>query len=91
MVKFTPKHQLKVAGNMSEADAGKAGLILAVAGLIFAILAGIALIIWASRPVTPPIPEHQSRLRLADQCYHGTHICWDYKDHTQQPSHTLDG
>lgn len=65
MIKFTPKHQLKVAGNMSEADAGKAGLILAVAGLIFAILAGVALIVWASRPTVMPKLEPPSPLQLA--------------------------
>ena len=37
MIKYTPKHQVKVGGKMSEKDAGIAGKMLASAAIIAAV------------------------------------------------------
>ncbi len=47
MIKYTPKHQVKVGGKMSEKDAGKVGNKLANAALIIAACWGISAIIFA--------------------------------------------
>lgn len=72
MIKYTPKHQLKVAGTMSEADAGKAGLILAKAVLVFSTLAGVALLIWAGRAAAKPLLEEPRLPRVASTCVVGS-------------------
>ncbi|BFQ93233.1 hypothetical protein P9057_11745 [Gallibacterium anatis] len=37
MIKYTPKHQVKVGGNMSKEGADKVGKMLATAAIIFAL------------------------------------------------------
>ncbi|HDR0641586.1 hypothetical protein ROV36_09190 [Pasteurella multocida] len=48
MIKYTPKHQVKVGGKMSEKDAGIVGKRLATSAMIIAICWGISALIFAS-------------------------------------------
>lgn len=47
MIKYKPKHQVKVGGRMNVEDAGIVGKRLANAALIFAILTGSAAVLAA--------------------------------------------
>lgn len=47
MVKYTPKHQVKVGGKMSELDAGIVGKRLATSALIIAVCWGISALTFA--------------------------------------------
>ena len=48
LIKYNPKHQVKVGGNMNTTDAGIVGKRLAAAALIFATLTGLAAVIAAA-------------------------------------------
>ncbi|CBX21309.1 unnamed protein product [Neisseria lactamica Y92-1009] len=48
MIKYNPKHQVKVDGKMNTTDAGIVGKRLAAAALIFATLTGLAAVIAAA-------------------------------------------
>lgn len=48
MIKYTPKHQVKVGGKMSEKDAGIVGKRLANSALIIAICWGLSALIIAT-------------------------------------------
>ena len=48
MIKYNPKHQVKVGGKMNTTDAEIVGKRLAAAALIFATLTGLAAVIAAA-------------------------------------------